>query len=77
MNAKMRPLEVFVTMHPLFVSSIVFANSVNQVDNSYNILYMNNIVAKYCSTWCIDAFWCIGDSWCIYLINQQTMMLGY
>jgi hypothetical protein len=71
MKAKMKPLEVFFTMHLLFVSSIVFANLIDQVGDSYNILYMNNLAAKYCSTWCIDAFWCI------YLINQQTMMLGY
>jgi hypothetical protein len=67
----MKPLEVFLTMHPLFVSFIVFANLVDQIGDSYNILYMNNLVAKYYSTWCI------GDSWSIYLINQQTMILGY
>jgi len=53
----MKPLEVFFTMHPLFVSFIVFANLVDQVGDSYNILYMNNLVAKYYLAWCILMHW--------------------
>jgi hypothetical protein len=52
----MKPLEVFFTMHPIFVSFIVFANLVDQIGDSHNILYMNNLAAKYYLAGCIDAF---------------------
>ncbi len=42
----MAPLEVVFTMHLLFISFIVFANLVDQVGDSYNILYMNNLVTN-------------------------------
>jgi hypothetical protein len=48
MKAKMKPLEVVFTIHPLFVSSSVFANLVDQVGDSYNILYINNLATKFC-----------------------------
>jgi hypothetical protein len=46
-EAKLRALEVFFTMHLLFVSSIVFANLVDQIGYPYNILYMNSLATKY------------------------------
>jgi hypothetical protein len=47
MKVKLKPLEVFFTMHPLSVNFVVFANLVDQFGNSYNILYMNSLVTKY------------------------------
>jgi hypothetical protein len=49
MKERMKLLDVFFTMHPLFINSVVFANLVDQVGNSYNILYMNNLATKYSS----------------------------
>jgi hypothetical protein len=31
----------------MFVSSVIFANLIDQIGYPYNILYMNNLVAKY------------------------------
>jgi hypothetical protein len=39
-----KPLGVIFTM---FANFVVFANLVDQISYPYNILYMNNLVAKY------------------------------
>jgi hypothetical protein len=43
MKAKLKLLEVFFTMHLLFVNYVVFANFVDQIGYPYNILYMTTL----------------------------------
>jgi len=52
-------IEAFGRFFTMFVSFVVFANFVDQIGYPYNILYMNNLVAKYWSLmhWCISMYW--------------------